>query len=50
MTGADTERAELAELVRELGVVHGRVTLASGAEADYYASPCTTGRRRWSGA
>jgi orotate phosphoribosyltransferase len=36
VTGADTERTELAELVRELGVVHGRVTLASGAEADYY--------------
>ena len=36
MTGADSEREELARLVRELGVVHGRVTLASGAEADYY--------------
>ena len=36
MTGADSEREELAGLVRELGVVHGRVTLASGAEADYY--------------
>jgi orotate phosphoribosyltransferase len=36
VTGADTEREELAALVRELGVVHGRVTLASGAEADYY--------------
>jgi orotate phosphoribosyltransferase len=33
---ADSERAELAGLVRDLGVVHGRVTLASGAEADYY--------------
>lgn len=32
----DTEREELAALVRELGVVHGRVTLSSGAEADYY--------------
>jgi len=29
-------RRALAELVRELGVVHGRVTLSSGAEADYY--------------
>ncbi len=29
-------RAELAELVRELAVVHGRVTLSSGREADYY--------------
>ncbi len=36
MTGADGERGELAALVRELGVVHGRVTLASGREADYY--------------
>ena len=36
MTGADSEREELATLVRELGVVHGRVTLASGREADYY--------------
>jgi orotate phosphoribosyltransferase len=33
---ADTERDELAALVRDLGVVHGRVTLSSGAEADYY--------------
>src|SRR5690606_37701257 len=33
---ADTEREQLAALVRELGVVHGRVTLSSGAEADYY--------------
>ncbi|MBC3185777.1 orotate phosphoribosyltransferase [Corynebacterium sp. zg-331] len=30
------ERAELAELVKELAVVHGRVTLSSGREADYY--------------
>jgi orotate phosphoribosyltransferase len=30
----DLER--LAALVRELGVVHGKVTLSSGAEADYY--------------
>ena len=29
-------RAELAALVRELAVVHGRVTLSSGLEADYY--------------
>jgi orotate phosphoribosyltransferase len=36
VSGADGERAELAGLVRDLGVVHGRVTLASGAEADYY--------------
>jgi orotate phosphoribosyltransferase len=32
----DTEREELAALVRELAVVHERVTLSSGAEADYY--------------
>ncbi len=31
-----TERAELAELVRQLSVVFGRVTLSSGKEADYY--------------
>ena len=29
-------RAELAELVRALAVVHGRVTLSSGKESDYY--------------
>ncbi|WP_300009095.1 orotate phosphoribosyltransferase [Pseudonocardia sp.] len=33
---ASTELAELAALVRELGVVHERVTLSSGREADYY--------------
>jgi orotate phosphoribosyltransferase len=31
-----TDRDELAGLVRELAVVHGRVTLSSGKEADYY--------------
>lgn len=31
-----TQLAELAELVKELAVVHGRVTLSSGKEADYY--------------
>ncbi|MEZ5212951.1 orotate phosphoribosyltransferase [Gordonia sp. PP30] len=31
-----TARARLAELVTELSVVHGRVTLSSGKEADYY--------------
>src|SRR6476661_345048 len=36
VASADSEREELAGLVCELGVVHGRVTLASGAEADYY--------------
>ncbi|BDD80763.1 orotate phosphoribosyltransferase [Tsukamurella pulmonis] len=29
-------KARLAELVRELAVVHGKVTLSSGIEADYY--------------
>ncbi|MEU4442785.1 orotate phosphoribosyltransferase [Actinosynnema sp. NPDC050801] len=29
-------KAELARLVSELAVVHGKVTLASGTEADYY--------------
>lgn len=33
---ADRDRVELAGLVRELAVVHGKVTLSSGAEADYY--------------
>ncbi|QIS16363.1 orotate phosphoribosyltransferase [Nocardia arthritidis] len=39
-TGADaaaeSDRDRLAALVRELAVVHGRVTLSSGKEADYY--------------
>lgn len=29
-------KARLAELVRDLAVVHGKVTLSSGKEADYY--------------
>ena len=33
---AEDERGRLAALVRDLGVVHGRVRLSSGAEADYY--------------
>ncbi len=32
----NAERAELAGLVRELAIVHGKVTLSSGKEADYY--------------
>ena len=37
MTGTDAAaRTRLAALVRELAVVHGRVTLSSGAQADYY--------------
>jgi orotate phosphoribosyltransferase len=31
-----TDRAELLELIKDLAVVHGRVTLSSGREADYY--------------
>lgn len=31
-----SDRTELAELIKELAVVHGKVTLASGREADYY--------------
>jgi orotate phosphoribosyltransferase len=34
LTAAD--RAELADLVRQLSVVHGRVVLSSGKESDYY--------------
>ena len=33
---ASTDRARLLGLIRKLAVVRGRVTLASGAEADYY--------------
>jgi orotate phosphoribosyltransferase len=39
VTGPDVDpslRAKLADLVRELSVVFGRVTLSSGKEADYY--------------
>ena len=36
MSALDTERDQLAGLVAELAVVHGRVTLSSGKEADYY--------------
>ncbi len=32
----ETARQRLAELVTDLAVVHGRVTLSSGKEADYY--------------
>jgi orotate phosphoribosyltransferase len=32
----DADRTELADLVRQLSVVFGRVTLSSGKEADYY--------------
>lgn len=35
-TLASTPREQLLDLIRELAVVHGRVTLSSGKEADYY--------------
>lgn len=31
-----SKKAELAELVKELAVVHGKVTLSSGKDADHY--------------
>lgn len=31
-----SKKTELAELVKELAVVHGKVTLSSGKDADYY--------------
>ncbi|MER6993619.1 orotate phosphoribosyltransferase [Saccharopolyspora hirsuta] len=36
VTVDEQQRSELARLVREIAVVHGKVTLASGKEADYY--------------
>jgi len=36
MTDTSTAKHRLIELVKELAVVHGRVTLSSGIEADYY--------------
>jgi len=36
VTEASPDREELLALVRELAVVHGRVVLSSGREADYY--------------
>lgn len=36
VTSSPADRATLLEMVRKLAVVHGRVTLASGREADYY--------------
>jgi len=35
-TGPVSTRDQLRDLIRDLAVVHGRVTLASGREADYY--------------
>lgn len=36
MTINAVKKKELAELIKELAVVHGKVTLSSGKEADYY--------------
>ncbi len=36
MTFASPDKPRLVELVKELAVVHGKVTLSSGIEADYY--------------
>lgn len=36
MTFTAPEKPRLVELIKELAVVHGRVTLSSGLEADYY--------------
>jgi orotate phosphoribosyltransferase len=35
-TAVTTDRARLLEIVRAKAIVHGRVTLSSGKEADYY--------------
>jgi orotate phosphoribosyltransferase len=35
-SSSSTERDRLGELIRKLAVVHGKVTLSSGREADYY--------------
>ena len=36
MTFFSPSKSRLVELVKELSIVHGRVTLSSGLEADYY--------------
>jgi orotate phosphoribosyltransferase len=36
VTAAVDERSRLLELIKQIGVVHGRVTLSSGIEADWY--------------
>ncbi len=36
MTFSSAAKPRLVELIKELAVVHGRVTLSSGIEADYY--------------
>ena len=49
ITTNDSNRARLAELVNELAVVRGKVTLASGLESNFYvdmpwARTATVGR------
>jgi orotate phosphoribosyltransferase len=36
MSSTSNDKAKLVELIKELAVVHGKVTLSSGIEADYY--------------
>jgi orotate phosphoribosyltransferase len=36
VTDAAADRARLLEIIRDKAIVHGRVTLSSGKEADYY--------------
>lgn len=36
MTDSQSNKERLVELIKELAVVHGKVTLSSGLEADYY--------------
>ena len=36
MTFSSSAKPRLVELIKELAVVHGKVTLSSGIEADYY--------------
>ncbi len=36
MTDIAADRARLLEIIKERAIVHGRVTLSSGKEADYY--------------
>ena len=36
MTSSASDKAKLVQLIKDLAVVHGKVTLSSGLEADYY--------------
>ena len=36
MTNIDADRAALLQLIKDRAIVHGKVTLSSGKEADYY--------------